>query len=484
MSSEIKATYHEIDFLLPVHRFHIRFSYVTKKGLPFIREFVLRLLHISPMSRSQIATYFGLSKLETDEAISDLIERGDIQFDDNGSFGLTIQSNGYFVELGKPPQLSTVMETGGTFSFELASFHCIGRERTNEKWKSGITIQVDNEVIATSEQLANSNFQKQFYEIVEKKYIPHIRDNEESGNPSIYTMESVNKLGQEPLRLTCQFRIDEDGAAIERDDFEVLGDSSAVHELITSLLSQSQKNNNISDVAEAMNQLRDERTRKLFNANSIDLKLFIQTAAIQQHNNEDWLFMLGPVYERNNWELIWEQFDKVLDEKKGANEAGSKELLWVAPSDAFWGATSRWSSCIEDLIERAFIKGKEKQRLFTPRLYLPLESANDRYSISKWERELSHNSKFAHGLLEGFLGGNVEILLLHDSFVVVSYHISHPTSLPVSLPLGFISTQVGVVRHIEKLTTEYVEGMKSFDSPNNLGALSALNQRRKGVSAN
>ena len=33
MSEQINIAYHEVDFLLPIHRFDIRFSYVTKKGL-------------------------------------------------------------------------------------------------------------------------------------------------------------------------------------------------------------------------------------------------------------------------------------------------------------------------------------------------------------------------------------------------------------------------------------------------------------------
>lgn len=75
MSEQIRLSYHEIDFLVPVHRFNIQFSYVTKQGLSFIREFVLRLVQLAPMKPSQIATYIGLNKAEVDEAISDLMDK-------------------------------------------------------------------------------------------------------------------------------------------------------------------------------------------------------------------------------------------------------------------------------------------------------------------------------------------------------------------------------------------------------------------------
>lgn len=75
---ENTTIYHEIDFLLPAQRFNINFSYITQKGLPFVREFVLRLIHLAPMSMSQVATFFGFSLKEVQEAIDDLVERGEL----------------------------------------------------------------------------------------------------------------------------------------------------------------------------------------------------------------------------------------------------------------------------------------------------------------------------------------------------------------------------------------------------------------------
>lgn len=93
---ENTTTYHEIDFLLPAQRFNINFSYITQKGLPFVREFVLRLIHLAPMSMSQVATFFGFSRKEVQEAIDDLVERGELTLSENGRLTLTEKSSGYF----------------------------------------------------------------------------------------------------------------------------------------------------------------------------------------------------------------------------------------------------------------------------------------------------------------------------------------------------------------------------------------------------
>lgn len=52
MTEEIRLNYHEVDFIVPAQRFNFRFSYVTKQGLSFIREFVLRLVQLAPMKPS------------------------------------------------------------------------------------------------------------------------------------------------------------------------------------------------------------------------------------------------------------------------------------------------------------------------------------------------------------------------------------------------------------------------------------------------
>ena len=114
MISDNKVTYHEVDFLLPAQRFNIQFSYVSQQGLPFIREFVLRLVHVASMSKAQIATYFGLTHRETEEAISDLVQRGELTLSSDGRLALTDKSNGYFSEVGEIPQLSTIQHSGCT----------------------------------------------------------------------------------------------------------------------------------------------------------------------------------------------------------------------------------------------------------------------------------------------------------------------------------------------------------------------------------
>jgi len=50
-----------------------------------------------------------------------------------------------------------------------------------------------------------------------------------------------------------------------------------------------------------------------------------------------------------------------------------------------------------------------------------------------WQREFDHIGGNTHSLSEGFLDGNVEIILLENHFDAVCYHISRQESVPVTL---------------------------------------------------
>ena len=470
MSEISNIVYNEVDFLLPVHRFNIRFSYVTKEGFPFIREFVLRLLQLSALTPLEVSTYFGLSKRETDEAISDLLDKGDLQFNDEGKIELTSQSKGYFSSLGSTPQVSAVKQAGGALSFELAGFNCVGKKRSDEKWIHGIKLNVGNEVIANSEKLIAVNFQKQFYQILEKEYISNITEVEGSDKPRLYTMDSVTKIGQVPLRLTIHFSIDLEGVPIERDDFDILDDSEKTQELITSAISDCQVGSNISQVAIAMENFGDNWTRKLFNESSIDVRALLSDRAVSKLNDEKVLSFVGPVYTRNNWSLIQESIKKVVDIIPRPSDGKKLKTLWIAPSNAFWGMSSQLLICADDFIH--IIKsGDLAHKLSSPILYMPVQDKDDRRSISAWQRELTSLISNMHGLCEGFLDGNVEIILIENYFVTVCYHISRTESVPVSLPVGFASTDQNVVGKIQNIVMKYVGGTSSYDNPNDIGPL-------------
>lgn len=476
MISDNTVTYHEVDFLLPAQRFNIQFSYISQRGLPFIREFVLRLVHVAPMSKVQISTYFGLSRRETDEAISDLVQRGELTLSPEGRLTLTEKSIGYFSEIGEIPKLSTVQDSGATLSFDLATFSCFSNQNIQDNWKDGISLNIDNSNASQSEKLVEKHFQYQFNQILDKGYLSHIQTEDRKEQPSIYTVNSVNKLRQLPLRLTTTFQMDNDGKAVEREDYEELNSSECVHELMAIELSRLSKLNNTMSIFKSMLSLSDEETLKLFDSktNLINPNYLEDIRALEEHTASGRTTFLGPIYSKNNWDQLQKSLIPVINEriKSKADTSGSR-FIWIAPSDPYWAKSSRFSSSLSDFIRRSSTKEK---KLYEPILYVPVSDDKDFRVARQWKHELGQFHDHARGLAEGFLDGNIEILYLEDEVAVVIYHFAQPETLPVTMPLGFMTTNKEMVTKLGKLVNDYVKSSSGFDKPNDCGTISSISK--------
>lgn len=471
---ENTTVYHEIDFLLPAQRFNINFSYVTQKGLPFVREFVLRLIHLAPMSMSQVATFFGFTRNEVQEAIDDLVERGELTLSENGRLTLTEKSKSYFSELGEVPRLSLLRDSTACLSFDLATFSCLGKDNSPEKWKAGLAIKIDDENVSCSEAQVEKHFQRQFHEILQKGFLSRSLTQDEKDSPSVYTVNSVNKIKQMPLRLPVQFKVDADGSSVEREDFDVLQCSDYVHERISVELDRLARPSNFGEIAKAMLDIGDGDTLRLFDSNgkSVNLHFLEDLEKLESNNLRKRTTFLGPIYSLANWELLQKHLAPIIKARRESkSDVGQTPLLWVAPSDPYWGKSGSLQSRVSELLSMASTK---ERKLYSPTIYLPVSGPDDQKTARQWKREFDLYADKVHGLIEGFLGGNVEIIGLEGEFVVVVYHVSLPESYPVTLPIGFISADKDVMSSVWRLITSYVRGSSGFDRQNDCGLLSRL----------
>lgn len=471
---ENTTIYHEIDFLLPAQRFNINFSYITQKGLPFVREFVLRLIHLAPMSMSQVATFFGFTRKEVQEAIDDLVERGELTLSENGRMTLTEKSSGYFTELGEVPRLSLLRDSTTCLSFDLATFSCLGKDNSSEKWKAGISIKVDDENASSSQTQVEKHFQRQFHEILQKGFLSRSLTQDDKDSPTVYTVNSVNKIKQMPVRLPVQFKVDVDGRSVEREDFEKLKNSDYVHERISLELDRLARPSNFGEIAKAMLDLGDGETLKLFDSkgSAVSLQFFDDLAKLEANSQKKRTTFLGPIYSSANWELIQKHLAPLIKARRESKaDMGQTPFLWIAPSDPYWGKSSNLQVRVSELLSMASTK---EERLYSPTIFLPVSGPDDQKTARQWKWEFDPNTDKVHGLIEGFLGGNVEVMHFEGEFVVVVYHVSLRDSYPVSLPIGFISADKDVVSAVGRFVTAYVEGSSGFERPNDCGLLSRI----------
>ncbi|MDH4865458.1 hypothetical protein SBO82_00595 [Alcaligenes nematophilus] len=472
------TTYHEIDFLLPAQRFNINFSYITEKGLPFVREFVLRLVHLAPLTKSQVVAFFGFSKKEADEVISDLVERDELTLSEEGRLALTEKSSGYFTEIGEVPRLSQLKDSGVCLSFDLATFTCLGRDIATDKWRAGVQLKIDPENFSKSEELVGRQFQRQFNEFLRKGLLSKSIVQDEKEAPNIYTVNSVSKIKQLPFRIPVQFQMDEEGASVERDDFDMLSSSDYVHECVAVELNRFSRSANFIDIAKSMMDIGDSDTLRLFDVkrNSINLKFLEELNQIEENNQDIRTTFLGPIYSQKNWELLQRYLAPVLAARiESKSDVGKEQFVWIAPGDQYWSKSNRLLDSLSDFFNKSSTKEK---KLYSPMVYLPVAKSDDDRSVRQWRQEFESYVGNANGLLEGFLNGNVEVLHFVGELAVIVYHMSLPDTYPVTLPVGFVTKDKEVVSRVGKLVRTYIDGSAGFDRPNDCGAIIEM-QRSK-----
>lgn len=424
------------------------------------------------MSKSQVATFFGFSPKEVQEAIDDLVGRGELALSENGRLTLTDKSTGYFTELGEVPRLSLLRDSTACLSFDLATFSCLGKDNFSDKWKAGFPIKVDDVNASRSQFHVEKHFQRQFHEILQRGFLSKAFDPDDKDSPNIYTVNSVHKMKQMPIRLPVQFKVDDDGMSVERDDFERLKSSDYVHEQISLELDRVARPSNFGDIAKAMLAIRDSETLNLFDSKGsyFNVQFFDDLSKLESNSKKNRITFIGPIYSSPNWELLRKHLAPVIKTRReGKADVGQTPFLWVAPSDPYWGKSSNLQVRVSELFDLASTRDR---RIYSPTIYLPISGPDDKRTVRQWKHEFDPNSEQVHGLIEGFLGGGVEVLHFEGEFVAVVYHVSLPDSYPVSFPIGFISTDKEVISSVGRLLMKYIQGSSGFECPNDCGALS------------
>jgi hypothetical protein len=473
--SNLKITFNEIDFILPSYRYNIKFSYATKQGLPFIREYILRLAQLGAISPNHIARYFGLNERETKEAISDLIKREELKYNDCDQVLLTEKSEGYFETLGSTLNVSELRSTGATLGFELTSLTCVSTQnkRLGRLWTQGFKLDVASSKVANRDRLVSKAFQRHFQDLIEDGYMDHVKD-KEGGKPNIYKVESLNQIGYEPYRMTLEFEMDIDGLAIETGDIVDLNDSSEALELISSEINSNSRKNNHIEILDAIEALKDRNTHKLFSANTFKVHEFMQLRAGDDANKGRHIPFIGSLYSDKNWTEFYKLFEKEKKSIAAQHQDGVADLKWLIPSNPFWGKSDRINTCLTDLAHGHKTSGNKSKALYDFKVMVPMSAKDSHREKQNWQHDLGAVKSNLHAYVDGYLNGDVEVVLLEDRLVAVTYYLSLPESYRVPVPIGFISTDKGVISSVAHSLNGYLSDFHDEDQRKSLGSLGKL----------
>lgn len=447
MSKQQIIPYNQIDFVIKAPRFQIVFSYMNDKNIAFIREYLLRLLQITPCKPEQIAKYFGFSQHETEVALSDLQNNKWVVWQSNGAITLSSEGLRLFQPGHSTPQIPTLQEYGGEYRMELLDNNFLLKKDIDNIRHQALELPIEVRVLSESKGIAQKVFQNRFRQLLEDNII----DIDES-DITLYKIDTIETKGAPVyFRFTQKFELlPETGDVKERHDIPILIHQSNIQRAITHQIEQFNNRDNLNDLKMSMEELKDSDTPKVLFGGKLDFTEFSKIHnEYEQRNN---LYFLGQIYHQ---EHLFTEIINILN--KLEKPSGNEKLCWIAPSDIYWGKQRKIHDKIQLLID--------KQNGYEFRLYLPLPSERNNREKQEWKNEFRDiNKKVLYGFDEDFLNGNTEFLFLKNKFAIVCYHAKLPT-YPVTLPIGFMITQKKEIESIVRLVENYLNS-KLPSNPN------------------
>ena len=436
--SKQNITYNQIDFVVKAPRFHIVFSYMSDKGVAFVREYLLRLLKVTPCKPAQIAQYFGFTQHETEVALADLESNKWIIWQDNGLIALSTEGQRLFQDNQESPHIPALKECGGEYRMELLDSNFLKKNDCDKNRQQAIELVIEPKVLSESSEIARKTFQNRFWRLMKDDII-----NLDEKDISLYKIDAIEPKGApDYFRFTQQFELlPETGEAKERHDVLTVTQQENIQQAITAQLERFGHHDNLRELRNSMAEIGDDDTLKVLFGGTLDFNEFLKV--YQEHEQQNGLYFLGQIYHQ---ETLFEKINKILDT---LNKKSSKKLYWLAPSDIYWGKQRKIHDKIQNLIDK-------QKNGYDFRLYLPLPSERNRYEKQEWLNHFKDTSdKVLYGFCEGFLDRNTEILFLEDKFAVVCYH-AKLSSYPVTLPIGFMTTKADQVQKISQLVHRYL----------------------------
>lgn len=436
-----------IDIALPVQAFRFEYTLVGRSDLPFIREFILRLLKVGNMSATQLAKFLGLSEKEISIAVSQLVSLNEISVDNEGNIQLTAEAHKYFDGLSdNRPKITKLFEGTSTFKFDLLSFGLIRSDDKISPPLNAIRLSPETEKLSNSINYAKSAFLRNYIDIYEEESISFDGVND-IRKVELYKLSDVRKNKDYAARFALTFSLDTERNSIERHSDSRFFEADEIQKNLNEVLLSSFNSSNIQDIVSALDTLDETQLLDCFTPDGIDLTALAILAVKQSASSSVRSYFLGSPTNSANWNQLTTLIKKHLKDGKS-----TATCTWLAPSDRFWLMSNQSFIRTSELINAT--KGLEAQ------LYVPVAGSKDKHQELLWKKSLGSMKDKSIKVSEGFMGGSVEVILVPGIVSMLCFYLQKPGE-SVSIPFGFVTTDESDIDCIHQKFESY---LRSYDS--------------------
>lgn len=433
-----------IDIALPVQAFRFEYTLVGKIELPFIREFILRLLKIGNMSTTQIAKFLGLNKKEISVAITQLANLNEIRIDNSGNVQLTTEALKYFESLSdNRPKINKLFEGTSTFRFDLLSFNLISANEESIVPFNAIRLSPKSEVISNSITHAKTAFLRNYIDIFKNQ--PNL--SYDLNKVELYKLSDVRKSRDYYISFPIVFSMNPERNSIELHSDSKFFEIDEINENLNEVLLNSVHSSNIKEIASALDLLDEQLLLDCLDSEELNFSALTNLVAQQNSLSSERFYFLGSPTNS----LTWNHLTKIIKShsKKSSNKISCS---WLAPSDRFWLINQHSFKVTSELVcSTTEVETK---------LYLPVAGAKDYHLANQWKKIIGKMKDKAIKVSEGFLGGSVELISIPGVVSMLCFYLKKQGE-SVTIPFGFITTNKS---DIERLHLRFTSYLKSYDS--------------------
>jgi predicted transcriptional regulator len=420
--------YHDIDSMLPTQTFFINFSYTAKQPLSFIDSMILRLLNLGSCSIDKLAEFLNINQLEATSALNNLISKREVKQNAQDLFEITSKAKAYFKDVQSIPQMDSLIDSSAKLSYDMIGLNLVSN--TDRLAQNGVTLNADWKMASSSEKMVQESFQKNFNSLVSNKML-----NINAAQPRLYKIDNVTNQREVFHRIPVNLMLDLDQNGTSRQEFEASFSHLTLHnDALIDTVERTLTGSKMSNLSQLDMTLRSNPLFEYF-----DFEKFITAdgrASTDLFNLDNFQFV-GPIYSEENQQ----KFLNLLNRAKIDNQDAKQDILWMIPTDIFYGKSQNFRSLVNRLIDLKDFNLK----MFLPTSSFKNASFETRDIIDR--SQLDKGEFFAFNEHEAF-DNNIEVICVKDKFCIVVVHISYADpQIFTTIPVGQVSAEHITIQH-------------------------------------
>lgn len=433
-----------ISVLLPAREYRLECSWTTERPLPAVEEFACRLILVMDgISPAELKGYFGLSTIEVDGLIKNLVKNRLVDVADDGGLvpSAMLQSKG--VTAGDVPTFTRFETKEEDAVFDLLALKIVPRRNYSHARFGLPEVPIPESGRAVSPDRIAEAFSEQ-----SRAYLEYARGRSRDVHKTrLYKVSRCRP--QRTLQVPIDMRVSLEAGAngelnIYRDAIERLGHnrrralSNELESQVADYLAQESLPPAMPSVEEFCALVGDDVLARYARGNELDLGRWLADRSARRtgYGTPKTRALLGPIYLTGNRTTLFSLLKQVEREEESSNIAH-----WLPSIVPFWSANS------SELVD------------FVPRFQRALDSEDGgrlvacfcgEESSRGWLKRKFH-TRLPHAVL---FSGNValdrvELLVIPNRLVVAQYHLQPSPASAATFPIGFISVEDD---RIEKVT--------------------------------